>query len=97
MTHILWVLGTNGPTRFGEIRRLIEGISPKVLTDRLRRLEATGLVHRHYAPTVPPQVTYSLTPHGYQLDKALRSLHELAERWSREGFSAINRQGKASC
>src|SRR3954465_8191699 len=76
-THILWVLGTNGPTRFGEIRRLVERISPKVLTDRLRRLETTGLVHRDYAPTVPPQVTYSLTPRGHELDRALRSLHEL--------------------
>src|SRR3954453_1633890 len=82
--HILWVLGTNGPTRFGEIGRLVEGVSPKVLTDRLRRLQATGLVHRDYAPTVPPQVTYSLTLRGQELDRALRSLHELAERWSRE-------------
>jgi len=86
ITHILWVLGTNGPTRFGEVRRLVAGISPKVLTHRLRRLEATGLVHRDYTPTVPPQVTYSLTPHGHELDRALRSLHELAERWSQEGF-----------
>jgi DNA-binding HxlR family transcriptional regulator len=62
ITHILWVLGTNGPTRFREVRRLVAGISPKVLTHRLRRLEATGLVHRDYTPTVPPQVTLAL-PH----------------------------------
>ena len=86
VTHILWVLGNNGPTRFGELRRFVEGISPKVLTDRLRRLEATGIIDRHYEPTVPPQVTYSLTPRGHELDKALRTLHELAEHWAQEGF-----------
>jgi DNA-binding HxlR family transcriptional regulator len=86
VTHILWVLGNHGPTRFGQLRRLVEGISPKVLTDRLRQLEANGMVDRHYEPTVPPQVTYSLTPRGHELDQALRILHELGERWEQQGF-----------
>jgi DNA-binding HxlR family transcriptional regulator len=86
VTHILWVLGTYGPTRFGELRRLVEGISPKVLTDRLRQLEASGVVDRHYEPTVPPRVTYSLTPRGHELEQALRILHELGERWEQQGF-----------
>ena len=86
VTHILWVLGTCGPTRFGQLRRLVDGISPKVLTGRLRQLEASGIVDRHYEPTVPPQVTYSLTPRGHELDQALRVLHELGERWEQQGF-----------
>lgn len=41
-THILWVLSINGPTRHGALKRLIDGISSKVLTDRLRMPEAEG-------------------------------------------------------
>ena len=81
-THILWVLGTNGPTRHGELRRLIEGISSKVLTDRLRMLEREGIVFRDYEPTVPPKVTYGLTQHGRDLDDALRGMEAVAARWS---------------
>lgn len=82
-THILWALSRNGPTRHGELRRRIEGISSKVLTDRLRMLEAAGLVHRSYEPTVPPKVTYELTQSGAKLDTALLSLEELATEWER--------------
>lgn len=80
-THILWVLSTNGPTRHGELRRLIGGISSKVLTERLRMLEGQGVVFRHYEPTVPPKVTYGLTETGRQIDHALRALHDVAQRW----------------
>ncbi|TQV78619.1 helix-turn-helix transcriptional regulator [Denitrobaculum tricleocarpae] len=80
-THILWVLSNNGPTRHGELRRRVEGISSKVLTDRLRMLEQEGVVFRDYEPTVPPKVTYGLTDHGRELDDALRSIHGIAERW----------------
>jgi len=85
ITHILWVLGTRGPTRFGAIRRALGGgISAKVLTDRLRRLEADGLVRRDVAASKAPQVSYELTPRGRELDAALRSLHDLAARWRAE-------------
>lgn len=80
-THILWVLSTNGPTRHGELRGLVEGISSKVLTDRLRTLEAANIVYRDYEPTIPPKVTYGLTEQGKQLDQALRAIQELAEHW----------------
>jgi DNA-binding HxlR family transcriptional regulator len=94
VTHILWVLGTYGPTRFGQLRRLVDGISPKVLTDRLRHLEANGVVDRHYEPTVPPRVTYSLTIRGHELDQALRILHELGERWEQQGFEPGRKETK---
>jgi DNA-binding HxlR family transcriptional regulator len=80
-THILWVLSNNGPTRHGELRRLVEGISSKVLTERLRMLAADGIVFRDYEPTVPPKVTYGLTKHGRDLDRTLRAIQRTADRW----------------
>lgn len=80
-THILWVLGSDGPTRFGQLRRLVDGISPKVLSARLRRMEKDGLVYREHEPTVPPKVTYGLTERGREIDAVLRGLGGLADRW----------------
>lgn len=80
-THILWVLSSNGPTRHGELKRLVDGISSKVLTDRLRMLEAERIVFRDYEPTVPPKVTYGLTDRGRELDGALRAMQEIAKHW----------------
>ncbi|MCA1994505.1 MAG: helix-turn-helix transcriptional regulator [Coleofasciculus sp. S288] len=79
--YILWVLSTNGPTRFGALKRRIEGISTKVLTERLRMLEQEEILYRHYEPTVPPQVTYGLTERGQELVGILDQLNDLAQRW----------------
>jgi len=79
--YILWVLTQHGALRFGELRRQIDGISTKVLTDRLRMLESIEIVHRHHELTIPPQVTYSLTERGKELSAALDELHTLAVRW----------------
>jgi DNA-binding HxlR family transcriptional regulator len=79
--YILWTLDTSGPLRFGELRRKVDGISTKVLTERLRMLEAIGIVHRDYAPTIPPQVTYKLTDRGKELSGSLEHLCDLASRW----------------
>lgn len=54
----------DGPRRFGDLRRKLEGISPKVLTQTLRRLEDSGLVLRTVYPEVPPRVEYELTALG---------------------------------
>src|SRR5260370_26224658 len=59
--HILWVLGHDGPTRFGVLRRKTTGISSRVLAERLRMLEARGFVYRKYEATIPPAVSYGLT------------------------------------
>ena len=80
-TYILWVLRTNGPTRFGEIKRRVEGISAKVLTERLRTLEAAEIIARRYVPTIPPQVTYAMAPRGLELAPILDQLNGLARRW----------------
>ena len=53
--YIVWILTSEGPFRFGTLRRKIEGISAKVLTERLLLLEAEGFVHRDYEASVPPR------------------------------------------
>jgi DNA-binding HxlR family transcriptional regulator len=83
-TYILWLLRQNGVLRFGEFRAHMPGISPKVLTERLRRLEADGLVSRDQRPTIPPQVFYRLTPRGEELKDILDALGATAQRWAEE-------------
>lgn len=79
--YILCVLDTNGSLRFGELKSKVNGISTKVLTERLRMLEAAGIIHRHHEPTIPPRVTYSLTDRGKELSGVLDQLCKLASRW----------------
>jgi DNA-binding HxlR family transcriptional regulator len=79
--YLTWTLLTEGPLRFGELRRRVAGISSKVLTERLRMLEREGFVLRRYEPSVPPQVTYEPTSRLRELTHVLHSLNELAERW----------------
>lgn len=81
--YVLWVLFSDGSLRFGKLKRRMPGISSKVLTQRLRRLEAAGLIFRRYRPTVPPEVTYGLNPRGRQLSEALKGLELLAVRWAK--------------
>ncbi|UGT70612.1 helix-turn-helix transcriptional regulator [Nocardia gipuzkoensis] len=81
--HLMWVLGT-GPQRFGQIRRLLDGVSEKVLAENLRQLESSGVVHREVYPEVPPRVEYSLTPLGKELAVALRPLEEWGDRHRHE-------------
>jgi len=78
---LLHRLHIEGPKRFGELRRRLGAISTKTLTERLRMLEAEGWVSRHYEPTVPPQVTYSITERVLELDGVLKELDRIAERW----------------
>jgi DNA-binding HxlR family transcriptional regulator len=82
--HILWVLSTNGPTRFGALRRQVEGISSRVLTERLRVLEKKGFVFRDYEPTIPPSVTYGITKRMKDISKVMGNLDQLARKWQRE-------------
>ncbi len=83
-TYILWVLRTEGPTRFGALKRAVAGVSAKMLTERLRLLEAAGIVSRDYAPTIPPQVTYALTARGRELSAVFASLDRIARTWQQE-------------
>ena len=68
------------PYRFGELRRAIEGISHKVLTQTLRSLEDDGLVARKILPTRPVSVEYSLTDLGRTLADPLAAIRNWAEQ-----------------
>lgn len=69
----------DGPTRFGRLRTRLQGVSPKVLTQTLRRLEEQGLVHREIYAEVPPRVEYSLTPLGTDACAPLAHLRNWVE------------------
>lgn len=81
--HILWALSTGGPTRFGALRRKIGGISSRVLTERLRNLEAKGFIFRRYKATIPPEVTYGLTARMRDIQKVLNELNRMSIKWKR--------------
>ncbi|MDW6058386.1 helix-turn-helix domain-containing protein [Streptomyces sp. FXJ1.4098] len=70
---IIWALNSQR-CRFGELKRLVPGVSEKVLTQQLRELEADGIVHREIYDQVPPKVEYSLTELGEDLNTALKPL-----------------------
>ncbi|MBN9523774.1 helix-turn-helix transcriptional regulator [bacterium] len=70
---ILWRLH-EGPLRFGELRRLVPGVTEKMLVQQLREMEADGLVSRTVYPEVPPRVEYALTDIALELNEALPPL-----------------------
>ena len=78
-TGIVVILLADGPCRFNELARIAEGISYKMLTQTLRRLERDGFATRTVEPTRPPSVTYALTPLGRDLLPVLQMLRTWAE------------------
>ena len=62
------------PWRFNELKKDLEGISQKVLTDSLRSMEADGIITRTVYPEVPPRVEYTLTETGYSLKPILDAM-----------------------
>ncbi len=82
---ILCVLSENDATRFNEIGKAIPDISPKVLTDTLKSLEADGLISRKLYAEIPPRVEYSLTDLGNSLIPHIGNLID----WALKNFDAI--------
>ena len=72
---ILWHLSA-GDLRFSELKKLIHGVTPKMLTQQLRELEASVLVHREVFAVVPPKVEYSLTELGRSLMPILVAMRD---------------------
>jgi len=72
---ILWALRSEAH-RFGELRRVVDGISEKMLIQHLKEMEADGIVKRRDFKEVPPRVEYALTPFGQSLYAALAPLCE---------------------
>jgi len=70
-----------GPRRFCELTALVEGLSDRVLSDRLRELEAEGVVERVVYPQIPVRIEYELTAKGYALKPVVEALHNWAVDW----------------
>ncbi|WP_324754186.1 helix-turn-helix domain-containing protein [Roseovarius sp. Pro17] len=79
-THIVYLLGQNGPARFNVIQRRLVPISPKVLTSRLRELADDGLIWREQEATIPPKVTYGLTDLGREVHEVLKSFDAVGRK-----------------
>ena len=76
------------PWRFNKLRKSLEGISQKVLTDSLRSMEEDGLVTRTVYPEVPPRVEYSLSPLG----ESMRPIIQAMEQWGAQYKAAKARE-----
>jgi len=81
---ILYYLMMDGPIRFNELQRRVNGITQRMLTKQLRDLQSFGLVHREAYPEVPPRVEYSLTEKGRTLAPILKSLRKWGEEYGQE-------------
>ena len=79
------------PWRFNELKKDLEGISQKVLTDSLRSMEADGIITRTVYPEVPPRVEYALS----ELGESMRPILAAMEQWD-STYKASLEQGEAS-
>jgi len=80
-TGLLLYALMEGPRRFCELTATVEGLSDRVLSDRLRELEVEGVVERVVYPQIPVRVEYKLTEKGQDLKPVVEAIHEWAEKW----------------
>jgi DNA-binding HxlR family transcriptional regulator len=78
---ILLVLIDGGPLRFSEIKVLVPELSDRLLSERMKELEAEGIVERRVFAETPVRVEYSLTDKGRALEPAVRELKAWAQSW----------------
>jgi len=74
-----------GTKRYSDLKRRVEGVTQKMLTQTLRQLERDGLVSRQIHPTNPPTVDYTLTPLGTTLIEPMRILHQ----WTDHHYASV--------
>jgi DNA-binding HxlR family transcriptional regulator len=86
-TLIIGILAQHDRRRFSELKRLIGGISQKMLTQTLRELERDGLVKRTMYPEIPPRVEFALTPLGKTLCGPISALTQ----WAHEHIDEVKR------
>ena len=79
---ILWHLSEN-TLRFSELKKMISGATPKMLTQQLRELEANALIHREVFPVIPPKVEYSLTDLGKSVMPVLIAMRDWGAEYLR--------------
>lgn len=80
-TGLLLYALLEGPQRFCELTSTVEGLSDRVLSDRLRELELEGVVERVVYPQIPVRVEYKLTEKGRALEPVVLAIHQWAEKW----------------
>jgi DNA-binding HxlR family transcriptional regulator len=87
----------HGPRRFGELRRLLPGISEKMLIQDLRQMEESGLLLRKDYQEVPPKVEYSVTPFGRELGKLMAPLSAWGDKNRKRvlGMEFLQKAGRA--
>jgi DNA-binding HxlR family transcriptional regulator len=78
----------DGRSRFCELERSLEGISPRTLSLRLRALEAEGVIDRRTYPEVPPRVEYRLTAKGQALVPMIEHMRRYGQQWLLNGTPA---------
>jgi DNA-binding HxlR family transcriptional regulator len=71
----------DGPLRFSEIAQAVPELSDRLLSERMKELEARGIVERNVIPGPPLRVEYGLSKMGRELEPALSELHRWANRW----------------
>lgn len=71
----------DGCKRFSELERSLRGISPKTLSERLKRLEEHSVIDRHCFAEVPPRVEYRLTEKGHALIPVIDTMREFGKDW----------------
>lgn len=86
---ILWHL-SDSKLRYSQLRDLLDGITPKMLTQQLRELEASQLIHREVYPVVPPKVEYSLTDLGRSLMPILVAMRDWGAGYLRQSQKEPN-------
>lgn len=87
--HCKWTLAVldaidRGSARPSAIKDALPGLSDKVLSERLRKLERYGVLEREAFAEIPPRVEYSLTDQGRELAELVRKIAVFADRWARE-------------
>jgi len=90
----MWYL-QDGPKRYSELRRLMSGITERMLAKQLQELEHDGLIVRHDYQEVPPRVDYTLTEDGRKLLPALQALSEWSFELSQRRDTIVAVQRKA--
>jgi DNA-binding HxlR family transcriptional regulator len=90
-----------GPRRFGYIENVVDGLSARMLSERLKELESCGIVERRVYPETPVRIEYQLTEKGRGLQRALDELQQWADRWEcaaepEPAGASVNRRQPAS-
>ena len=80
----------SGSVRFSDILNQVPGLSDRLLSERLRELEAQGIVERHVYPELPVRIEYTLTHKGAELREIIITVDAWADRWAQPGGAVLH-------